>query len=211
LGTSAGPVRPILTVFGHRIEASCCSQPAQPRYAIICNVTVGAAFRWTTALSVSLLALWGADPTQTQREEFLFLLNPPPGSKGAAVVVLWIPPPLLRYCLGKTREQCVAIDYCIRTTNRNVSQCRNLTVDVTNIPKYPRDIYPRRVLAVTYFPAAASVIKGLDGLLEYLDAQPKADFDRLSGKARIKAKIKVTRSADDDDFDLLEVLAVPPL
>jgi hypothetical protein len=126
------------------------------------------------------------------------------------MAVLWIPAPVQKNCFGKTREQCVALDYCIRTTNRDVSQCRNLNVDLTNIPKYPRDIYPRRVLAVTYFRAATD-IKGLSDLFEYLDHRPKADFDHLSLKARIKARIRVKRSADDDDFDLLEVLAVPAL
>jgi hypothetical protein len=34
-------------------------------------------------------------------------------------------------------------DYRVRTTNRDVPQCRNLPVDVANIPKYPRDMYPQ--------------------------------------------------------------------
>jgi hypothetical protein len=181
----------------------------------------GEVFRWCTALVGGLLAFWGADPGQAQpraaravtseREEFLFILNPPPQPAfNGAVVVLWIPAPLQRYCLEKTREQCVAIDYCARATNRDFAQCRNLPVGVINIPKYSRDMYPRRVLAMTYF-RAATAIKGFRNLLEYFDVQPKSDFDRLSMNARIRARIRVNRSADDDNFDLLEVLRVPVL
>jgi hypothetical protein len=85
-----------------------------------------------------------------------------------------------------------------------------LPVDVANIPKYPRDMVPRRVLAVTYF-RTATAIKGISDLLEYFDVKPRSDFDRLSMKARISARIRVKRSADDDDFELLEVLRVPVL
>jgi hypothetical protein len=175
--------------------------------------------RRAAALAGILLALRVADTAQTEPrnvairtlelEVSLFVLNPPSGAsfKGA-VDVLWIPLPLQKYCLGKTREQCAAIDYCIRTTNRDVSQCRNLSLDVGKIPKYPRDIYPARLLAITYFPAVAS-IPGLSGLLEYRDRKPRTDFDRLSLKESFKARVRVKRSPDDDDFELLQVLALP--
>jgi len=171
-------------------------------------------FRWRTALACGLLALFGtaarAQPRAAlEREEFLFIVNPPPASKGA-VIVAWIPQPMQRYCLGRTLEQCIAIDYCLRTTDRDVRQCRNLPVDVARIPKYPRDLYPRRVLSVVYF-RAATVIQGVGGLLEYFDSKPRSDFDRLSMKERIRARIRVKRSADDDEFDLLEVLQAPVL
>jgi hypothetical protein len=168
---------------------------------------------WRTALVCGLLA-WLGTPGQAQtrsveREEFLFVVNPPPASKGA-VTVVWIPQPMQRYCLGRTLEQCVAIDFCLRTTSREVQQCRNLPVDVAKIPRYSRDLYPRRVLSVIYF-RAATAIKGVGDLLEYYDSQPRSDFDRLSLKARIRARINVKRSADDDEFDLLEVLQAPVL
>lgn len=161
---------------------------------------------WTTA---ALLICGAASAGAQEREEFLFLLNPPAGPAfRGAVEVVWIPAPLQKYCLGKTLEHCVAIDYCLRTTNRDVSQCRNLTVDVTKVAKYPAGSWPRRVLAVTYFPAAAE-IKGMGGLLQYFKSKPGTEFGRLSSQARFKAKIRVKRSADDDEFDLLEVMAVP--
>ncbi len=166
-----------------------------------------------TVLVVSAIESFAAPPASlgvSEREEFLFLLSPPPGPKLAgAIVVMWVPPPVLKYCLGKTAHECAAIDYCIRTTNRDVPMCRNLTVDVSKIAKYPPEIYPRRVLSVTYF-RAATTIPGLSGLMTYFDGKPKTDFDRLSMKARLKAKIRLKRTADDDDFDLLAVLAEPP-
>jgi len=174
------------------------------------------------ALVCGLLALWGAAPNPRQvsapaapaaeREELLFVLNPAPARRlQRAVDVLWIPGPVQPYCLGRTREECAAIDYCIRTTDRNVSQCRNLGVDVTRAPQYPSDLYPRRVLAVTYFRTSVSAITGLGKLFGFIDGRPKADFDRLSLRARVKARIRVKRSADDDDFEVLEILAAPLL
>jgi hypothetical protein len=142
-----------------------------PLDAIIDAVTA-----WRTALACGMLALFGTpgkaqtptpQPTALEREEFLFIVNPPPASKGV-VVVAWIPEPMQRYCLGRTLEQCIAIDYCLRTTDRDVRQYRN-------------------------------------------DSQPRSDFDRLSIKARIRARISVKRSADGDEFDIVEVLNVPVL
>jgi hypothetical protein len=154
--------------------------------------------------------LYGADAVTSEREEFLFLLNPPsgPGFQGA-VNALWVPAPMVKYCLGKSREECVAIDYCVRTTNRNVAECRNLSVDLNAIPKYSPSLYPRRVMGVTLFPAAADAIKGMDGLFAAYASRPRTELDRLSIKLRFKVRIRVKRSADDDDFDLLEVLSVP--
>lgn len=144
--------------------------------------------------------------TSIELEESLFVQNPHvPGVKG--IYVLWIPQPVQKYCLGKTAEQCTEIDYCIRITNRTISRCRNLSVDVTSLPLYPPDIRPKRVLGVIYFPVAP--IKGFGALLKFFESAPKDTFDRLSASGRIKARIKLIRSAEDDQFELLEVLAVP--
>jgi hypothetical protein len=126
----------------------------------------------------------------------------------AGIHVLWIPQPIQKLCLWKTAEQCSTIDYCIRTTNRDVSKCKNLGVDITRLPAYPHDMMPRRMLSVIYFQQAS--IKGFASLQKFYDSAPKATLNRLSASARIKARIRLTRSADDDNFDLLEVLAVPP-
>jgi hypothetical protein len=139
-----------------------------------------------------------------EREEVLFVLNAlTKGAEGGAHV-LWIPQPLQKYCIGKTAQQCSTIDFCIRTTNRKVAMCQNVGVDLARIPTYPPDTRPRRLLSVTYFPNTP--IKGFDTLRNFLAGNP---VDRLSLGARLKGRIKFTRSAEDDDFDLLEVLAAP--
>jgi hypothetical protein len=52
-------------------------------------------------------------------------------------------------------------------------------------------------------------IKGFDALQKFYD-RPPATLERLSLNARFRARIKFTRTAADDQFDLLEVLSVPP-
>jgi len=159
---------------------------------------------------VGALLLRGQQTATQEREAFLFVVNSTPNASAqGALDVLWIPDPVLKYCLGRTREQCVAIDYCIRTTNRNVSQCRNLPVDISRIPKYPRDLYPSRVLGITYFRTASGVIEGINTLFERYDRGQKADFDRVTLNARFKARIRAKRSDDDDDFNVLQVLTTP--
>jgi hypothetical protein len=154
-------------------------------------------------VAIGLLAEVPQRSTQ-ELEEVLFVLNPlTKGAEGGAHV-LWIPQPLQKYCIGKTAQQGSAIDYCIRTTNRNVAMCKNLGVDLARIPTYPPDTRPRRLLSVTYFPRAP--IRGFDTLLNFLASNP---IDRLSLGARLKGRIKFTTSAEDDDFELLEVVAVP--
>jgi len=64
---------------------------------------------------------------------------------------LWIPQPLQKYCLGKTAEQCSTIDYCIRTTNKDIAMCRSLSPNLRRLPAYPPGIRPRRVLSITYY------------------------------------------------------------
>jgi hypothetical protein len=180
--------------------------------AIIFGVTAGSGVRRFSVFAAiaSAALLCGDQAVAQEREVFLFVVNATPKAAAqGALDVLWIPEPVLKYCLGKTREQCVAIDYCIRTTNRNVSQCRTLPVDISKISKYSRDVYPSRVLGITYFRAASGGIDGLNALFEHYERSPKTGFDQVSLKARFKARIRVKRSADDDDFDLLQVLSTP--
>ena len=141
-------------------------------------------------------------------EQFLFVQAPEPDNGQGNIVVIWLPQPLQKLCLEKTAAQCSTIDYCIRTTNRESSQCRNIGVNLARIPPYPPDTRPRRKLSVVYFPEAR--IKGLEQLRDFYRSAPKASLQHISMNARIKARIRFTRKADDDDFDLLEVLAVPP-
>ena len=55
---------------------------------------------------------------------------------------------------AKTAQQCSTIDYCVRTTNRDISMCRNLGIPLSRLPAYPHDMRPRRQLSVICFPIA---------------------------------------------------------
>ena len=39
---------------------------------------------------------------------------------------------------------------------------------------------------------------------------PRVSLQRPALSARVKAKVRLTRKPDDDDFDVLEILAVAP-
>ena len=147
--------------------------------------------------------------TTLELEEALFVQKPEsPGIKGG-IELLWIPPAVQKYCMGKTHKQCSTVDYCIRTTNCEAAMCQNLGLNVARLPRYPTDVRPKRVLSITYFPVAD--FKGADLLRSYFERAPADTLNRLSTKGQIKARVRLTRSADDDDFDVLEILSVPPL
>jgi len=149
-----------------------------------------------------------AGPNGQEIEETLFVLKPDAAGNKTAVTVAWIPQPIQKYCIGKTHNECATLDYCIRTTNKNVAMCKNLSVDVTRFA-YPADLRPRRMISVTLF--AIVGMPGFDGLRKFVESAPQGTLDRYSLNARVKAKIKFTRTAQDDDFNLMEVLAGPPL
>ena len=134
-----------------------------------------------------------------------------PGGKitPGAVQLVWIPEPLEKYCFGKTHVQCASMDFCIRTTSKNVSTCRNLAVDLAHLPAYPPDMRPRRMLSIALIPP--TVMKGWEELEDYLARAPKDRLEHFSPLARVKAKVRFTRTPDDDDFRVLEILSVPKL
>jgi hypothetical protein len=146
-------------------------------------------------------------PETVELEESLFVQDPHLKSGKKGVLVVWIPQPLQKACMGKTTEQCSAMDYCIRTTSKNVSTCKNLKVSLDKLPAYPADMRPRRLMSVTLFAMTNS--NKFQNLLDFVANAPAGSLDRLSSKARFKARVKLTRTADDDQFDLLEVLSIP--
>ena len=161
-----------------------------------------------THFTLPLAQSYSDHPSSVELEQFLFVQAPERDNDKGSIVVIWLPQPLQKLCLGRTATQCSTIDYCIRTTNRESSQCRNIGIKLARIPPYPPDTRPRRKLSVVYFPQAP--IKGFEQLQDFYKAAPKASLERISMSARIKARIRFTKKTDDDDFDLLEVLAVPP-
>jgi hypothetical protein len=140
-------------------------------------------------------------------EPSLFVQRPEGKITPGSVQLVWIPEPLEKYCLGKTHQQCASMDFCIRTTTKNVSTCRNLAVDLAHLPAYPPDMRPRRMMSIALIPP--TVMKGWEELQTFIARTPKDRLEHFSSMARIKAKVKFTRTLEDDDFQVLEILSVP--
>lgn len=151
-----------------------------------------------------------ARPASIELEAILFVQTPQADNGKGAIRLVWVPQPIERLCLGKTAQQCSAIDYCIRTTNREVSICRNIGIPLSRLPSYPHDMRPRRQLSVIYFAAAAADVKNLAMVQDFYHRAPRSSLERLSLSARVKARVRFTRNPEDDDFDVLEILAVAP-
>lgn len=142
-------------------------------------------------------------------EQMLFVQAPERAGPKDSIVLVWLPEPLQKLCLGKTATRCATIDYCIRTTNRDVAMCRNLGINLARITPYPPDTRPRRMISLTLFKIRPLNGNGFDLLQSFYNSAPPASLARLSMSARVKARIRFTRKPDDDDFDLLQVLAAP--
>jgi hypothetical protein len=140
-------------------------------------------------------------------EPSLFVQLPGGKSTPGTVQLVWIPEPLEQYCLGNTSEQCASMDYCIRTTTKTVSTCRNLVVDLAHLPAYPPDMRPRRMLSVVVYPP--TVMKGWAELQDFVARVPKDRLEHFSPLARITAKVTFTRTLEDEGFRVLEILSVP--
>ena len=143
-------------------------------------------------------------------QNYLFVTTTEPPMEGT-IQVVWIPEPILKLCLGKTANQCAAMDFCIRTTTKNVSTCKNLPIPLARLPKYPPDMHPRRQLSITYSKIVPklSPVKGIDNLVNFFHSKPSDRFARLSMDNRIRARVSLTVKPNDDDFNVLEFFAAP--
>jgi len=152
----------------------------------------------------------GADahPSSTEMDAILFVQSLPTKNGKDAIALVWVPQPIQRLCLDKTSEQCASIDYCIRTTNRDVGMCRNVGVPITRLPSYPHDMIPRRQLSVVLMLLSPDHFANLQ---EFFHRAPRASLEQLSLSARVKARVRFTRTADDDSFEVLEIVRVAPL
>jgi hypothetical protein len=149
----------------------------------------------------------------SELQESLFLLNAHvKNAKGVEIpgvlTVVSVPQPIQKYCMGKTSDRCAAIDFCIRTTTKSVPTCQKLPPNLRNLPPYPAGMRPNRQYSISFFQGAPNV-KGFDALRQFYDAAPKASLDVFSAHARFQAKIRFTKTTDDGDFELLEVVSVP--
>jgi hypothetical protein len=146
----------------------------------------------------------------TELDQILFVQAPQHDvSSNPGIVVAWIPEPLLKACLGKTLSQCSAMDYCIRTTSKQVSTCRNLAIPLSRLPSsFPPGMRPARVLSLSFYKITAAGPYG--PLQAFYKSLPPSSLQRLSTTARIKARVRFTRNSDDDDFQFEQVLATAP-
>jgi len=185
-------------------------------------VSVGWVLICGAVLLLSTFAGQGAGSAQaafaqgesTELDEVLFV-QAPEGKPGVArdnssdgIVIAWIPEPILRFCLGKTMSQCSAMDYCIRTTTKQVPMCRNLAIPLSRLPSYPPGMRPRRVMSLSFY----KLLPGgpYQALEDYYKSLPRSSLGRISMDARIKARIRFTPGANDDDFRFEQVLATAP-
>jgi hypothetical protein len=139
-------------------------------------------------------------------DEILFVQAPEHGGDG--IIVIWIPEPLQKSCLGKTASQCSAMDFCIRTTSKQVPMCRNLAIPLSRLPSYPANMRPRRMISEGFYKLAPG--GPYQPLQDFYKSLPRSSLQRISMTARIKARIRFTRTPDDDDFHLEQVLAAAP-
>ncbi len=159
------------------------------------------------AAALCVAALAQSPQSSLELEPSLFVQLPGSNSTPGSVQLVWIPEPLEKYCLGKTHQQCASMDFCIRTTTKNVSTCRNLPIDPAHLPAYPPDMRPRRMLSVRLYLAVG--MKGWEELQDYIARAPKDRLDHFSPLARVKVKVTFTRTPEDDEFRVLEILSVP--
>ncbi len=148
-----------------------------------------------------------AQAGSTELDVILFVQSLPMKDGQQGIHLVWIPQPIQRLCLGKTSQQCADIDYCIRTTNRDVSTCRNLGMPLSQLPSYPHGMIPARQLSVVFMHLSPDYFANLQ---TFFHRAPQASLEHLSMSARVKARVRFTRKSDDDDFEVLEILAVAP-
>ncbi len=169
---------------------------------------------WLRSLAAvaTLCTVLVAQPTpenSVELEASLFVQLPGGKFNPGAVQLVWIPEPLIKYCLGKTHEQCASMDFCIRTTTKTVSTCRNLAVDLAHLPAYPANMSPRRMMSIAMIPP--TIMKGWPELEDYMARVHKENLKHFSTTARVRAKVAFIRRPDDDDFRVVEILSVPKL
>lgn len=141
-------------------------------------------------------------------EQVLFVQTLPLKNGKVAYDLSWIPAPLEKYCLGKSHQACATMDFCLRTTTPSVAMCRNLGAALTRMPRYPRDMSPRRMLTITLFPP--STMPGFDLLQNVAQTLPRSSAQAFSMAGRVKARVRLTQKPDDDDLTILEILSVAP-
>lgn len=148
-----------------------------------------------------------AQSASTEMDAILFVQSLKMKDGSDAIDLIWIPQPIQRLCLGKTAQQCANIDFCIRTTSPQVKTCRDLGIPLSRLPSYPANMVPRRQLSVVLIRLSPDRFANLQA---FFHRQPKASLEHLSLSARVKARVQLTRTPDDDTMNVNEILAVAP-
>ncbi len=146
-------------------------------------------------------------PDSTELEQTLFVQAPDFAGGANSIVLVWLPEPLQSTCLGRTMKECSNIDYCIRTTNPDGPQCRNLGIPRASLPHYPAGMRPRRAISVVL--QALGDNNGFGLLKDFYKSAPKDSLERLSSEATIRARIRYNNSPSFEGFILLQVLSAP--
>jgi hypothetical protein len=152
-------------------------------------------------------AVADGQPGSIEMEQTLYVQAPDFAGAGDSIVLVWLPEPLESTCLGRTMKECARIDYCIRTTNPDGPQCRNLPIPRSRLPRYPAGMQPRRAISVVL--RALGNGNGFDKLKAFYRSADPSSLSRLSQDATIRARIRYNNDPSFEGFTLLEVLAAP--
>jgi hypothetical protein len=140
-------------------------------------------------------------------EQTLYVQAPDFSGAGDSIVLVWLPEPLLSTCMGRTMKECFKIDYCIRTTNPNGPQCKDLGIPRAQLPRYPADMRPRRAISIVL--RAMDDEHGFDRLKAFYRNASPSSLSRLSPDATIKARISYIDDPAFQRINVLEVLSTP--
>src|SRR5271157_3894988 len=146
-------------------------------------------------------------PDSTEMEQTLYVQAPDFAGGANSIVLVWLPEPLESTCLGRTMKECFNIDFCIRTTNPNGPQCRDLGIPRAQLPHYPPDMRPRRAISVVL--RAMGNDHGFDRLKAFYRNASPSSLSRLSPRATIQARIRYDDNPSFQGFNLVEVLSTP--
>jgi hypothetical protein len=167
--------------------------------------TAGLEIAATPSLLVSAASSGQSDGIEM--EQTLYVQAPDFPGAGDSIVLVWLPEPLVSSCMGRTMKECFKIDYCIRTTNPDGPQCRDLGIPRSRLPHYPADMRPRRAISVVL--RAMGDDHGFDRLKAFYRNVPASSLSKFSPDAMIHAKIRYDDNPSFQAFYLLEVLSTP--
>jgi hypothetical protein len=175
--------------------------------ALIAGLLFAPAFQIAATPPLLVSAASGGQSNGIEMEQTLYVQAPDFPGAGDSIVLVWLPASLVSTCVGRTMKECFKIDYCIRTTNPNGSQCKDLGIPRAQLPHYPADMRPRRAISVVL--RAMDNSHGFDRLKAFYRNAPQSSLSRISPSATIQARIRYDDNPSFQAFSLLEVLSTP--